>query len=182
VALVWSSGQALVLCLDGRIDSPTANSAPLTGTLANFSAVTVGRWEKDAEDSSWQGLIDDVRFYSKVLTPEEIAGTMRGDLWLAWSPSPANGASIYVAQAVPMTWKPGDKATEHDVYLGTNQTAVGRATTSDQTGIYRGRQTQPSFTPSLPLIPGLEYFWRIDEVNQDDSISRGIVWSFVLRD
>jgi hypothetical protein len=69
-----------------------------------------------------------------------------------------------------------------DSNLGTSQTAVVRATTSDQTGIYRGRQTEPSFTPSLPLIPGLEYFWRIDEVNEADSISRGIVWRFVLRD
>ena len=182
VALVWSSGQALALYLDGKIDSPTANSAPMIGTLANFSAVTIGRGEKDTENSSWQGLIDDVRLYHQALTPEEIAGTMRGDLSLAWSPSPANGASLYLAQAVPMTWQPGDRATAHEVYLGTDQAAVAQATTLDQTGIYRGRQTKPGFTPSPPLFPGVEYFWRIDEVNEDDSLSRGPVWRFVLRD
>jgi hypothetical protein len=33
-----------------------------------------------------------------------------------------------------------------------------------------------------PLAWGLRYFWRIDEVNNDGSVSRGPVWSFVLGD
>jgi len=119
VALVWSSGQALALYINGKSDTPTANSAPVTGTLVNFSTVIIGKGGRDLAGSSWEGLIDDVRLYRKALTPEEIEGTRRGDLLLAWNPSPANGVSTYVAQAVPMTWKPGDKATEHDVYLGT---------------------------------------------------------------
>ncbi len=182
VALVWSSGQALALYLNGKPNTPTAPSAPATGTLANYSTVIIGKGGKDVAGSSWQGLIDDVRLYSKALTPEEVMGTMRGDPRMAWDPSPANGASMYVAEAVPMTWKPGDQAREHDVYLAVNQAAVVAATTAEERGTYRGRRSEPSFTPAPPLVPGLEYFWRIDEVNDDGSISRGLVWRFVLAD
>jgi hypothetical protein len=182
VALVWSSGEALALYLNGQLDSPTFHSAPATGTLTNFSTVILGKGGKDIVDSSWQGLIDDVRLYRVALTEEEIRATMQDDSLRASNPSPADGASIGVGEVVLLTWQAGEKAVSHDVYLGLDQAAVGAANASDTTGVYCGRQGETSFTPVPPLTLGYKYFWRIDEIGSDGAVSRGSLWSFVLAD
>jgi len=182
LAMVWSSGQALKFYLNGKLDTPTANSAAATGPLANFSAVIIGKGGKDTGDSSWDGLIDEIRIYRKALTLAEIQTVLRGDLRLAWSPSPANDASTDIVKVVPLTWQAGDAAAQHDVYLGADPVGVGAANDSDVTGLYRGRQSDTGFTPAVPLDVGRKYFWRIDEIDSDGRVSRGIVWSFTLAD
>jgi hypothetical protein len=79
----------------------------------------------------------------------------------------------------PISWSPGEDATQHDVYLGTDELAVGDADASDATGVYRGRQSTTSYTPpeGLPWGTG-PYYWRIDEVKADGTISEGMVWNF----
>jgi hypothetical protein len=182
LTLVWQSGQALQFYINGKLDAPTSNSTAATGTLTGASTVIIGKGCKDTATTSWDGLIDEIRIYDKALTQEEIQLVMRGDPLLAWDPSPANGSTTDEVGAVPFTWQAGDQAVRHDVYLGTDAAAVAAADASDTTGIYRGRQSGTSFTPSPALEWGLKYFWRIDEVNGDDSISPGFVWSFTLAD
>jgi regulation of enolase protein 1 (concanavalin A-like superfamily) len=182
LALVWSSGQALKLYINGRLDTPTANSAAATGPLANSSAAIIGKGGKDTGDCSWAGLIDEVRVYDKALTLGEVETVMRSDARLAWSPSPANGAITDIARVVPLTWRAGEEAAQHDVYLGVDPIGVGAASDSDATGLYRGRQTGTSFTPAVPLDVGRKYFWRIDEVDGEGCARPGIVWSFTLAD
>ncbi len=182
VALVWSSGQALALYLNGQLDIPTAGSMPATGTLSAFSTATIGKGGKDIADSSWQGLLDDLRLYRRALTPEEIQATAQDDPLLAHDPTPPDDGSIDGFDFLTLTWQAGDQAITHDVYVGPDQAAVGAATPADTTGVYRGRQSGTSYTPTPTLPWGPKYFWRIDEVNQDDSISRGRVWDFVLGD
>jgi hypothetical protein len=130
----------------------------------------------------FRGQIDDVRVYAKALTPEEVQMVMRVDPLAAWNPSPANGVLTDIIQAVPLTWQAGDKATRHDVYLGEDRAAVAAADAADTTGIYRGRQSGTSFTPSPALGWGKTYFWRVDEINGDGSISTGFIWSFSIAD
>lgn len=102
---------------------------------------------------------------------------------LAWDPSPANGSTPDVESVPPLLWSPGDNASQHDVYFGTDRTAVEEADASDATGIYRGRQSGTSYTPSESLEWGSgPYFWRIDQVNSDGSISTGRTWSFTVAD
>ncbi len=182
LALVWSSGQALKFYIDGKLDTPTANSAAARGLLANFSTVVLGKGGKDTGDSSWDGLIDEVRIYDKALTAEEIQTVLRADARLAWGPSPANGAITDIVRVAPLTWQAGDGAMQHDVYLTADSIGIDAANNSDVTGLYRGRQTGTSFTPIPALDVGRKYFWRIDEVGSDGRISRGIVWSFTLAD
>jgi hypothetical protein len=181
VTLVWKSGQTLQFYIDGKLDAPTANSTAVTGTLTGFSKVIIGRGAKD-QGGSWDGLIDEIRVYGRALTAADILLVMRGDPLLAWDPHPANESTTDAVQAVPMTWQAGDQAVRHDVYLGTDQAGVAAADASDATGIYRGRQNGTSFTPSPALEWGQKYFWRVDEVNGDDSISQGFVWSFTVAD
>jgi len=127
----------------------------------------------------YAGMTDDVRIYNKSLTAEEIAKAMRGDLLLAWNASPANGRTVEIGKALPLTWSAGDGATQHGVYFGANQGAVDNADASDTTGIYRGLQAGPSYNPPEGVQwGGGPYFWRVDEVLADGTVSKGTLWSF----
>ena len=182
VAMVWSSGQQLKFYINGVLDTPTDNQAATTGTTTGCTKLVIGQGGKDTGGGGWYGLIDDVRIYNKVLTADEIKQAMRGDTTLAWSPKPANKAITDVERAVPLTWSPGEKAAQHDVYFGTDQTAVANATTAS-TGIYRARQAAASYTTTEGLQwGGGSYYWRIDEYNTDGTISAGRVWSFTVAD
>ena len=128
------------------------------------------------------GLIDDVRVYNKILTAEEITRAMRGNPLVAWGPSPANGATPDIDDALPLSWSPGDMASRHDVYFGTDMDAVANADTSTA-DIYRGRQSGTSYSPPEGVEwGGGPYYWRIDQFNTDGSISKGRTWRFTVAD
>ena len=56
---------------------------------------------------------------------------------------------------------------------------VAHATPEDTTGLYRGRQSGTDYTPN-DLQMGQTYYWRIDQINNDGSVSEGYVWSFTV--
>ncbi|MFC1633745.1 LamG domain-containing protein [Planctomycetota bacterium] len=157
---------------------------------ASFDLSSVTRWSigqewDDANPSNFYiGLVDDARFYNKSLTPEEVLELTRGDPLLAWNPSPSNGAVIDIERAKqPLSWSAGDNAAEHDVYFGLDKTAVENADSSDATGLYRGRQAGTTYAPPESLEWGTgPYYWRIDEINTDDTLSTGGIWSFTVAD
>ena len=181
VAMTWSSGQPLQLYLNGKPDVPTASSDAEIGTLTGASTVIIGKGGKDTS-GSWDGLIDEVRIYSEALTQDDITLVMRGDLSSAWDPIPGNGATVDIVQAAMLSWQPGEKASQHDVYLGADRAAVDAADASDATGIYRGRQNITSYMPVPALEWDRQYFWRVDEINNDSTTTKGFVWSFTLVD
>ena len=130
----------------------------------------------------WEGWLSDVHLYDKALTLDEIKQVMRGDPLLAWSPNPANGSTPYIREATTLSWSPGDNASQHDVYFGTDRDVVANADASDTTGIYRGRQNAAVYISSDVEWGGGPYYWRIDEFNSDQTISKGKVWSFTVTD
>jgi hypothetical protein len=131
----------------------------------------------------WQGWLSDVRLYNKALTVDEIKLVMRGDPLVAWDPNPANGSTTYIREATPLSWSPGDMASGHDVYFGTDKNAVDNSDASDTTGIYRGRQGVTIYTPAEGVEwGGGPYYWRVDEYNIDGTISKGRIWSFTVAD
>ena len=134
----------------------------------------------DAAGERWRGRISDVRIYDRALTQQEVRQTMRGDLLRAWNPSPNNRAIVDVERArQPLTWSAGDKASQHDVYFSLDKDAVGNAGASDTTGVYRGRQSATTYTPAEGVQWGSgPYYWRIDEVNTDGTVTSGSIWSF----
>jgi hypothetical protein len=108
---------------------------------------------------------------------------MRIDPLLAWQPSPANGSTPDLDNAMNLTWSAGDDASSHEVYFGTDSDAVANADTSDTTGVYRGSQNATSFTPAEGVEwGGGPYYWRIDENNKDATVTQGRVWSFTVAD
>jgi hypothetical protein len=87
-----------------------------------------------------------------------------------------------VREIPKLRWLAGEKASQHDVYFSTDQTAVADATavTPD---IYRGRQDldATSYIPAeSPLQWGQSYYWRIDEIEADGTIHKGDVWNFTV--
>ena len=127
--------------------------------------------------------IDDLRLYDRALTAEEVRLVMRVDPMLAWSPSPANGSTPDLDNAVPLNFSPGDGASSHEVYFAIDADAVASANTSDTSGVYRGQQNGTTFSPAEGVEwGGGPYYWRIDENNSDGSVTTGRLWSFTVAD
>jgi hypothetical protein len=169
----------ITLYLDGQ---PEAISAQLDEPIDTGSGV-VRIGEAPWHDRPFTGLIDDVRIYDKALTQEEIQLVMRVDPLLAWNPSPKNASNPDIDRALPLSWVAGSNASQHEVYFGTDLDAVVNADAADTTGIYRGRQDATSYTPPEGVEwGGGPYFWRVDEVNTDGTLTKGEVWAFSVAD
>ncbi|HUV67257.1 MAG TPA: LamG domain-containing protein, partial [Sedimentisphaerales bacterium] len=156
---------------------PTGIGAPIAGP------VWIGVAHNDAR--VFQGIIDDMRVYDRVLSENEVRAIMAGegaeDL-SAYGPDPADGG-LHPNTWVSLAWKAGPSAVTHDVYLGDNFDDVNDGTG----GTFVGSQTATSLLVGFPnypypngLVPGTTYYWRIDEVNDADPNSpwKGDVWSF----
>jgi hypothetical protein len=98
----------------------------------------------------------------------------------AWNPFPADGADG-VDPTVDLSWAPGIGVTSHDIYFGTNHTAVSDATTDSPE--YKGNQSEGSETYEIPGFLDLDQtcYWRIDEI-ADTNTFKGEVWSFSVDD
>jgi hypothetical protein len=150
-------------------------------TTSGDIGMTIGSTQVSGTES-FNGLLDDARIYDQVLSPAELTTVMRVNLAQAWGPSPRSGASVDPRQLASLTWQAGDGAVQHDVYLGTDEEAVRQADASDETGIYRSQQSATSYTPVPELAWGMTYFWRVDEVAADGTVTASRVWSFTLLD
>jgi hypothetical protein len=129
--------------------------------------------------------VDEVRFYDSALTADQVQELLRGDPLAAWNPNPNNKSTVDIIEArKPISWSAGDEAAEHDVYFGTDKAAVDNADASDTTGIYQGRQGGTSLTLPADSVEwgGGPYYWRVDENNNDGSITTGSTWSFSVAD
>jgi len=145
----------------------------------------IGNQPIGAENRPFDGIIDDVRIYTKALTESELAEVMAGPpAPLAAGPDPADGV-IIEQNWTSLGWQPGTWAVSHDLYFGTDYDAVDQGAE----GTFIGNTTStvqvvgfPGFPAPDGLQPGTTYYWRVDEVNPDnpDSPWKGVVWSFTL--
>ena len=98
-----------------------------------------------------------------------------GPLELAWTPNPADEVE-YVPTGADLSWTAGSYADSHDVYFGTNVTAVIDADHSSPE--FKGNQTGTTYDPGIMAVD-TAYYWRIDEV--DGGTYTGEVWSFTTQ-
>jgi hypothetical protein len=115
----------------------------------------------------------------------------RGQIWEfttndgnAYNPRPADAATV-LTQPLQLSWTAGEWAATTNgqrVYFGTSYTQVNNATTATPI-IYRGAQTGATYNLTNlttnwygPLVPDINYYWRIDEVN-GATTWKGPVWS-----
>ncbi|MHC4499549.1 MAG: LamG-like jellyroll fold domain-containing protein, partial [Planctomycetota bacterium] len=122
-----------------------------------------------------EGLMDDVRIYSRALTEEEVLQAMRGaEPGVASDPIPDDGATD-VSRDVTLSWTPGEYAPAvngHIVYLSDSFNDVND-------GIGGVTLSAGSYAPGR-LAFETTYYWRVDEVNAppDSTVFPGAVWSF----
>jgi len=184
---VYNNG-SMTIYIDGRPEPSASGGNTFGSGTTRFGFIGANSEASNFNGSRGSGSpiageIDELRIYHKALTQEEIQLAMRGDPSLAWGPSPSQGSTLYIRDATPLSWSPGDNASQHDVYFGTDRDAVVDADASDTTGIYRGRQGVTIYTPSEGVEwGGGPYYWRVDEYNTDATISKGNVWTFTVTD
>jgi hypothetical protein len=145
----------------------------------------IGNQSIGAENRPFDGVIDEVRIYTRALSVEEIQEVMAGPpAPLAAGPDPADGVTLEQNWS-NLGWQPGTWAVSHDLYFGTDYDAVEQGAE----GTFIGNTTStfqvvgfPGFPAPEGLQPGTTYYWRVDEVNPDnpDSPWKGVVWSFTL--
>lgn len=73
LVLIWSSGEQLLLYINGEMDEPLFNSDAADGMITGAEKLVIGKGAKDNQGTSWTGLIDEIRIYASVLTEIEIA-------------------------------------------------------------------------------------------------------------
>ena len=74
-----------------------------------------------------------------------------------------------------LSWAPAANAARHDVYFGTDKSAVTAATHTSP--LYRGIQIGTTYALS-GLTSAQPYYWRIDEVDAAGNVTKGVVWAF----
>ncbi|MFH1717095.1 MAG: LamG domain-containing protein [Planctomycetota bacterium] len=169
------------------IDGELAEEWAYTGKMPqNTASVTIGRRSRGG--TFFNGMIDEVMIYNQALAEDDIPNIMAGvgDFGAARSPDPADGA-LHEDTWVTLSWRPGDFAVSHDVYLGDSFDDVNDA--AHESEAFRGNQIPTFFVAGFPgfpypdgLVPGTTYYWRIDEVNDAEPNSpwKGDVWSFSI--
>ena len=171
----------VIFYLDGQDDSRhTIKDSPFD-IIPNMD-VSIG-WRATNLDRYFIGCMDDVRIYDRTLLPEEIKDMAVPPMAIASKPSPADGA-IHPDNWVSLSWSPGTGAVSHDVYFNDNFDDVNGGTPET----FQGNQVETLFvvgTPGHPypdgLVPGLIYYWRVDEIEADGAVNKGDVWSFTVQ-
>jgi len=127
------------------------------------------------------GLTAGTTYYWRIDEVEADLTTIHtGDVWsfraapsTAHNPSPPDGAK-YMDTDVKLSWTPGFDAVKHDVYFGADRTEVANGTGTT----FKGRLPDETYTPA-GIVKDTTYYWRIDEVEIDDTTKhKGDVWSF----
>jgi hypothetical protein len=130
------------------------------------------------------GRIDDARIYDRALTGDDVVAVMENieNFPYASGPNPPVGAVISETWA-NLSWRAGDLAVSHDIYVGEDFDAVNEGAEETFVGTQEGTFIVVGF-PGFPipdgLVPGTTYYWRIDEVNESEPNSpwKGEIWSF----
>ena len=119
----------------------------------------------------------DTTYYWRVDEVADDGYVVRGNIWSfhtenyrASDPNPKDEASgIYTG--IRLLWESGKDAAAHNVYMGLSpQSLIEKQTNLDQAVYDPGE-----------LDYATKYYWRIDEVIPDSSITTGIVWSFTTQ-
>ena len=184
VALTWDSGNYVVY-----VNGEEAASGTYTGLTTIHEIMDIGNDGNPTSSASsaeaFAGLLDEARIYNRALSAAEIQTAMAAAAYpFSSGPKPKDG-SVHFETWVSISWRPGDLAVSHDVYVGDNFEDV-----NDGTGdTFRGNQDGVFYAAGFAeyaypdgLVPGTTYYWRIDEVNDAEPNSpwKGDIWSFSI--
>jgi hypothetical protein len=82
---------------------------------------------------------------------------------------------------VVLKWKPGDYASSHDVYLGTDWDDVSDANSTNHPNVDYNHVDVNNYDPPGLLELSRVYYWRVDEVNDTNNETwKGDIWKFTV--
>ncbi len=173
LAGVFRPGESVEVYVNGAL----AKKEPTTVTtqwIENGLPINIGR--RPEPGTPWRGDIDEARIYARALSAadlKELFAFIPSPRVKAWQPQPADGA---VGISIPLLqWKPGVTALVHNVYVGT-KSELGAA------DLVAPSLPAAVYYYAAPLQPGITYYWRVDEVEQDmKTVHTGDVWSFITQ-
>jgi len=184
-------GTDIYLYVDGEEAEKEIQVNGVADESANFSfgpktdgTITIG-CDNLGGANAFFGTIDEVRLFDTALKQDEIAdimfdvGTPPG---LARSPKPKN-MKTEVLRDVILGWRPGLMAETHNLYFGTDFNDVNEASVDDPRDVLIDQgMTETSYDPPGLLEFEKTYYWRVDEVNDQDPNSpwKGYLWSFTI--
>ncbi len=175
------------LYVDGVLETSNADIADEPINTAEAMDVTIGQ-NPHAANRWFDGLLDEARIYERALTQAEIQAVMNEagqGFPVARVPFPEDG-SLYENTWANLSWRAGDFAISHDLYFGTNFDDVNdgaEGTFVGNLGVAFQVVGFPGFPAPEGLQPGTTYYWRIDEVNEEEPNSpwKGPVWNFSIQ-
>jgi hypothetical protein len=182
------SGEIGYTYVDGVMENSYEPATNNTSDFVPSDLWSIGQeWDSGGPSGHLTGLVDDARIYDHALTEAEILVVMQGGgggYPNALAPDPGDGDYIEDTW-VNLSWRAGDSAVSHDVYIGDNFDDVSNGAESTFLGNQASTFLVVGF-PGMPfpdgLVPGTTYYWRIDEVNDTEPNSpwKGDVWSFMV--
>ena len=184
---VFDNGTATIY-IDGFAE-PSATLGTTMGTGNTRYGLVGANSEATSFDGSNSGgppiigEIDNLTIHDRAFTEDEMR-QLYGNLLMAWQPQPELEATVDVI-GTSLSWAPGDGATEHFVFFGTDPNAVAAADVLDTTGVYRGFQSEASYVIAETLDFETTYYWRVDERSLSGGsvvLTTGRVWSFSTAD
>jgi hypothetical protein len=184
VAFVWDwTHQQTRIYLNGQ----WLNTGQPHFSLTDLPDVNNWLGRSQWDDPAFNGIYNEFRIYDLALDDAQIQQSYAAGpdspltdfIDLPTNPSPSNGQTDIPTNTI-LSWISSDSPliTSHQIYLGTDKTAVQNATTTS-TGIYRGTvgPSIQSFSPST-LNLQTTYYWKIVETTSDGNTFSGAVWSF----
>jgi hypothetical protein len=169
-------GRNVIIYVNGAVSAgPQSVGGPIrwiSRASGNYpERFAIGVWLDPGYDLWVDGVIDDVRYYNRVLPDAEIKRLAFRPK--AHNPDPPDGAA---GVTMPLLkWTAGTSAQFHNVYLGTGP-ELGPAT------LVGARLPFTMYYHVPGLQPGVTYCWRVDEIETDGVTTyTGDVWTFTAQ-
>ena len=175
LALTWQDGSYSVY-----VNGDQLADGVYTGLTALNSVAHIGNNGYTTPSQIFNGLIDDVRLYSRALMGEEVKRLAARPK--AHAPQPSDEALVNETRTA-LIWTPSDYAVSHNLYLSTNlEDVVSRSACSFRGNLQSHYSMAGLSGYAYPggLTAGTTYYWRVDEVNEAEPNSpwAGNIWTF----
>ena len=165
----WEAGYKGVLHEVYMGTSPELTAADLAGPRSPVAMLWYVPGLKPGVTYYWR--VDEIEADGKTVNPGNV-WSFTAQAATVYLPSPADGA-LDAAVAPTLAWQPGQLALKHHVYFGANLDAVTQGAASVDKGTQEGTTFAPGALDSVTA-----YYWRVDEIKNDNSVVAGPVWTF----
>jgi hypothetical protein len=109
--------------------------------------------------------MDNIRLYNRAVKQTELMYVMEEWYPYAYDPTPIDGPAVN-STTVTLSWRPGDDAVSHKVYLDQDRQKVIARSDCQINGVIT---TDPCYPILEPLAMDTTYYWVVDEVSGADT-------------